>query len=278
MSFNIFESAKEHFIIAAHRGTGAGNIPCNTLPAYEMALRSGADMIEIDVEMSVDGVLYIFHPRMERAHLGIDTFIKDMTSEEVRELRYRNFDNALTQFPVNTFDEIMEAFKGRCFINVDKFWGHPEEIYRAIKRHGVEDQVIVKSPINDDVLSVLKDVAPDLAFMPVVSSVHPMHKELMASDINYVGAEVLFYSDDDEVASESFIDMMHKDGKLLWVNPIIYNYKKQIVAGHSDDRAICGDPDGSWGWLAARGYDILQTDWVAPLKNYLLEKGIYYRK
>ena len=277
MKFDIFESARDHVIVAAHRGTAAGNIPCNTLPAYEMALRSGADMIEIDVEMSSDGVLYVFHPRMEKAHLGIDTFIKDMPSAEVEELRYRNFDNALTQFKVNTFDEIMEAFRGRCYINVDKFWGHPEEIYRGIKRHGVEDQIIVKSPITDEVFTVLKDIAPDLAFMPVVREVHPMHEELMRSGINYVGAEVLFFTDEDEVASEKFVDMMHKDGKLLWVNPIIYNYKKQIVAGHSDDRAIMGDPDGSWGWLAKRGYDILQTDWVAPMISYLKENKLYYR-
>ena len=277
MKFDIFEAAREHVIVAAHRGTAAGNIPCNTMPAYEMALKSGADMIEIDVEMSADGVLYIFHPRMERAHLGIDTFIKDMHSSEVNELRYRNFDNAETQFKINTFDEVMEAFKGRCFINVDKFWGHPEEIYRAIKRHGVMDQIIVKSTIKDDVLSVLKEVAPDIAFMPVVSSSHPCHDELMKSGINYIGAEVLFFTDEDEVVSERFIDMMHRDEKLLWVNPIIYNYKKQIAAGHSDDRAIMGDPDGSWGFLAKRGFDILQTDWVAPLIDYLKKNSLYYR-
>ena len=69
MTFDFRESAKDHILVVAHRGVAAGNIPCNTIPAYEAALRQGADMIEIDVDMSKDGKLYIFHPGMERQHL-----------------------------------------------------------------------------------------------------------------------------------------------------------------------------------------------------------------
>ena len=30
-SKKIFEAAKDHLLIAAHRGTAGGNIPCNTI-------------------------------------------------------------------------------------------------------------------------------------------------------------------------------------------------------------------------------------------------------
>ena len=49
MSFNLIEKSKENIIIVAHRGSSGGNIPCNTMAAYEIALRQGADMIEADV-------------------------------------------------------------------------------------------------------------------------------------------------------------------------------------------------------------------------------------
>ncbi len=39
MKFNLQESAKDHRLIVAHRGVAAGNIPCNTMPAYEIALK-----------------------------------------------------------------------------------------------------------------------------------------------------------------------------------------------------------------------------------------------
>ena len=274
---NIFETAKKKIIIAAHRGVAAGNIPCNTMPAYKTALLQGADMIEIDVDMSADGKLYIFHPGMEPCHLGQRCHINEMTAEEISALRYINYDRVKTQFPLNTLDEIFEEFKGKCFINVDKFWGHPEEIYHAIKRHAIGEQILVKSAPSEAVFGVLRDLAPELAFMPIVSKTHPLHERLMSEGINYVGAEVLFGDDTDEVASADFIERMHRDGKLVWVNSIIYDVRAQIAAGHSDDAAICGDADYGWGYLARLGFDIIQTDWTSMLRDYLSKNGLLYK-
>ena len=166
-----WEAAKKKIITAAHRGVSGGNIPCNTVTAYEIALRQGADMIEIDVEMSADGKLFIFHPGMEPAHLWCAEKLSNLTAEEISHLRYVNYDRVPTQFGVNTLDEVLERFGGRCFINVDKFWGHPKEIYAAICRHNLKDRVLVKSNPTEKVLSVLEEVAPDLPFMPIVKDV-----------------------------------------------------------------------------------------------------------
>jgi len=46
--------------VIAHRGASA-YAPENTLLAFELAARQGADMIELDVQRSADGVLVIFH-------------------------------------------------------------------------------------------------------------------------------------------------------------------------------------------------------------------------
>ena len=69
MDFHLKKSAAEKILIAAHRGSFGGNIPCNTIASYEIALKQGADIIEVDVEMGGDGKLYIFHPTMEPHHL-----------------------------------------------------------------------------------------------------------------------------------------------------------------------------------------------------------------
>ena len=58
---NIFDSAANRLLIVAHRGSSAGNVPCNTMAAYKAALAQGADMIEVDANMSKDGTLYSFH-------------------------------------------------------------------------------------------------------------------------------------------------------------------------------------------------------------------------
>ena len=277
MRFDFWESAKEKILIVAHRGAFGGNIPCNVIPSFEIALKQGADVLEIDVEMTADGKLYIFHPGMEPHHLNCKGYIKDMTSKEVSSLRYVNYDRTPTQFGVDTLDDVLETFKGRCYINVDKFWGHPKEIYEAIKRHRMIDQIIVKSAPSQEVLSVLEEIAPELPFMPIVRDTHPLHEELIKSRLNYVGAEVLFASEDAEVASAGFIEKMHRDRKLVWANSIIYNYKDQLVAGHSDDTSLCKDPDLGWGWLAKRGFDFIQTDWTGMLIDYLKKNDLLYR-
>ena len=277
MKFNLFETAKKNVMIVAHRGTCGGNIPCNTLAAYGIALKQGADMIEIDVEMSADGKLFIFHPGAERPHLFYNERISRMNSEDIARLRFVNQDDTRTQFGINTLDEIFEAFKGKCYINVDKFWGHPKEIAEAIRRHNIGDQILVKSDLSPKVLDVLEEVAPELQFMAIVRNSFDEHKELMKRNINYVGAEVLFKNDTEYLASPEFIDMMHKDGKLVWVNSIIYSYKTQLSGGHSDDTALTESEEYGWGWLADRGFDFIQTDWPIMLINYLKETGRYYK-
>ena len=64
----------------------------------------------------------------------------------------------------------------------------------------------------------------------------------------------------------------------MWANAIIYNYKVQLAAGHSDDTSLTVDPDLGWGWLADRGYDIIQTDWVLAMRQYLESTGKRQRK
>ena len=272
------EAARQHTLIVAHRGVSGGNIPCNTIAAYEIALKQGADMLETDLSRTADGKLVIFHPSMEPIHLYSNRRIPKLTLEEVKELRYANYDNAPTQFGVETFDDFLEQFKGRCYINVDKFWGCPEEIYRAVKRHGMLEQILVKSPPSEKVLTVLENLAPELPFMPVVSETHPMHEALMQRKVNYVGVEVLFQKDDSELATEQFMERMHRDGKLVWVNSIIYDYQKQLSGGHSDDSALCESMEYGWGWLGDRGFDLIQTDWTGMLIDFLKQTGRYYKK
>lgn len=275
---NLYESAQERILITAHRGTSGGNIPCNTLAAYDAALAQGADMIEIDASISADGTLYSFHPGMESAHLGLDCRIPEMRDEEIRTLRYVNYDRTPTQWGLCTLDEIFERYKGRCFINVDKFWDHPERISDLIRKHGMEDQIVVKTKPLPALLDIIEAYAPDIAYLPIVSGDGAFHELLKKRRIRYLGAEVLFDTEDSYLCSDAFISKMHGDGKLVWANAIVYDYKAQLAAGHSDDIAATGDAERGWGFLADRGFDIIQTDWTLPLRLFLESTARRFKK
>lgn len=278
MKFDLRQTAKEKIILVAHRGVAGGNIPCNTITSYETALKQGADMIEIDVTMSKDGQLYIFHPGMEKAHLNADCHIEEMNRDQVNALRFVNQDNTPTQFGLNTLDEVLEQFKGRCYINCDKFWEHPKEIADRIRAHGMMEQILVKTSPSKELFDIIETYAPDVQYMVIVKKdADVVHRELLKRNINYMGQELLFETEESPLCSPEYLAQLRKDNILSWANAIVYSYKAVLAAGHSDDTALSEDMEKGWGWLARRGFDFIQTDWPIMVKMYLEQQGLLYR-
>ncbi|MBQ8621132.1 MAG: glycerophosphodiester phosphodiesterase family protein [Oscillospiraceae bacterium] len=256
-------------LVAAHRGVAAGNIPCNSLPAFEAALYQGADMLETDLAPSGDGQLLVFHPHKEKSHLNKDIRLEEMTMEEISKLRFVNVDNDATDYGILTLDQFLETYKNRCFINLDHGWDHMAQMVEAVRRHKMEDQVLLKAPNKMKYVDMLEALAPEMMFMPIYKEKDEMTELLEHRNINFVGVELVFSSDDSYLASEEYIESHHAKGRVLWANPIIYYYKSQLTGGHSDDVAVVGDPENGWGWLMDKGFDILQTDWVMPLRHFI---------
>ena len=273
MHFDLQHDALSRTLITAHRGVWGGNIPGNTLASFEIALRQGADMIELDVSNSSDGELFVFHPGMEHVFLHSDRELPDVTASEIRELRFRNSDSTPTQFGINTFDEALEALKGRCYINVDKFWNNVDAIVKAIRRHNMMDQILVKTRPDENVYRYLEENAPDVNYMVILKDHDDQSEQLLKRKLHYAGAEVLFANEESELASSAYVERMHKAGLLVWVNAIVYNHKTVLTAGHNDDISVVGRMDEGWGWLLDKGYDIIQTDWPMMLKAYINQRN-----
>ena len=268
---NVLAEAREErgVLIAAHRGMAAGNIPCNTIAAFEAALRQGADMLETDVIINGEGKMFIFHTKQEKNHLNLDIHLEQMTEEEILQQRFVNTDNDVTPYGVITLDTFLETFKDRCLINLDHGWDFLPQMTEAVRRHGMEDQVLIKSPAKLKLAQIMEAVAPDMMFMPIYKEKDELTQQLEAMNINFVGAELVFATEDSAVAQDAYIKAHHDKGRLLWCNPILYSYKAQLTAGHNDDVAVTGDPEFGWGWLVDKGFDILQTNWVMPLRQFI---------
>ncbi len=278
MKFDIRQSVKDHkILLTAHRGVNGGNIPCNSLECYRIARNLGADVIEVDVTASADGELFMLHPGMEPVHFAEKGMnIGKLPASEVKKIFLANQDLTKTQYPVVTFDEMLEEVASYpCYINVDKFWDNPAAISEKIRRHGMTDRILVKTSTDKRILDMVEKYAPDMQFMGVTRDAGA-HEDLKRRDINYIGLEVIFDKESDEVASDEFIAKLHAEGYVLFVNSIVYNYRDVLSAGHNDDVAMLGDPDYGWGWLAEKKFDMIQTDWLTQCDNYLRSKG--YRK
>lgn len=267
--FDLRQACGEKVVIAAHRGVMGGNIAGNTIDAFEAALVQGADMLELDISRSADGVLYVFHPGMEPVFLRSQKLITDMHSSEVDQLVFHNADATPTCHHVMRFDDMLEHYKDRCYLNIDKFWMWPGEIAEAIRRQGMTDQVLVKTPAEEKYFEQVEQLAPDMPFMTIAWDKDEVSERLLRRKLNFAGLEVLFASDDKPIASPEYIDWMHKNNLIVWANAIVYNYRAVLAGGHNDDISVVGRADEGWGWLADRGFDIIQTDWPLPMIQHL---------
>lgn len=273
MENTYFEQELNHkgVLIAAHRGTSGANIIQNTIGAYENALLHGADIIEVDVIQTTDGDFFTFHNGQELGLIGTRQDIRTMSTKQVRNIRFTNGMQEVISEGVNTLDDVLEHFRGRCLINIDRSWFYWSDIIKTLKRHRMDDQIIIKSHPKREELRILEDSKAGFMYLPIARTPELL-KLVDEFKVNVIGAEVIFETEDHLFASEEFIDAMHKKKSRLWVNAITLNDTTKLTAGHDDNHAILKNMEEGWGWLINRGYDMIQTDWPLLLKNYIANR------
>lgn len=260
-------------LVAAHRGAPGANIPPNTIAAFDIALKEGADILEMDLFKSVDGEIFAFHTGMEPSQLDHHINVERFTAEEIRKLRLCNVDLNETFLPLNTFDEILEHLKNKCILNLDRSILIVEDVMKAVRRHNMLDQILLKSDPSDRSLKLVEAYASDVDYMPIFMEEDTASEKIEQMNINYVGAELVFKREDSPIAQDSYIEEMHKKGRFVWANSLLYSSRVPLAAGHSDDISLMEDPEKGWGWLADKGFDIIQTDWTWHCSSFLIERG-----
>jgi glycerophosphoryl diester phosphodiesterase len=91
----------------AHRGA-SGYAPENTIAAFRLALRQGADLLETDLRFTRDGVLVCIHDATVDRTTDGHSAVSDMTLAEIKELRIRSeFDDRYPDERVPTLEELL---------------------------------------------------------------------------------------------------------------------------------------------------------------------------
>lgn len=258
---------KRKVLIAAHRGTSGGNVVQNTSLAYKNALLHGADMIEVDAIMTTDGVFYAFHNGEEDLELGIDRDIREMSSVEVEELHTLNCMRKVCEQKLEHLEEVLERFRGKCLINIDRSWFYWKEIIALLERMDMKEQLLLKSGVEEQLLQELEESGSDIMYMPIMKTMEDW--ELVKKyNINVAAAELIFTDLDSDFLKPEFMKELKAAGIAPWVNAITLN-DVDILSGLLDDNnAIKNGFDESWGRLMELGFEIIQTDWPALLKEY----------
>ena len=146
----------------AHRGA-SGEFPENTLAAFAAAIEAGAQMCELDVQLSADGVAMVIHDdTVDRTTDGKGA-VSSMSLAELRRLDAGcKFGAAFAGARIPTLDEVLNLAKGRCALNVElKGAGVESEVCRLVRAHHAFADTIVSS-FDWDSLAAARKLEPAL--------------------------------------------------------------------------------------------------------------------
>jgi glycerophosphoryl diester phosphodiesterase len=105
--------------IIAHRGYSS-RYPENTLSAIRAAVDAGADMVEIDVQLTKDNEIVVMHDQSVYRTTSGSGLVKDLTLEQIRALDAGvKFDPKFAGERVPTLEEALDAVHGKAMLNIE---------------------------------------------------------------------------------------------------------------------------------------------------------------
>ena len=133
--------------IFAHRGA-SGYAPENTLEAFALAITQGADGIELDVQLTKDGIPVVIHDETIDRVTEKKGWVKDYTLKELKELTVlKNKFPEYSAAKIPTLEEVLDAVKASGIqVNIELktgiYW-YPEieqKVADLVKKAGMEEK------------------------------------------------------------------------------------------------------------------------------------------
>lgn len=107
------------FFVIAHRGA-SGIAPENTLASVRLALEAGAKMVEVDLQVTKDHQLMVFHDNVLGRTTNGHGYVKNMTADELRKLDAGSwFGTPYTGEVIPFLTEVLDLIKDRAYLNLE---------------------------------------------------------------------------------------------------------------------------------------------------------------
>jgi glycerophosphoryl diester phosphodiesterase len=144
----------------AHRGA-SGRFPENTLNAFGAAIDVGAQMCELDVQITSDGAVGEIHDETVDRTTDGRGVVRAMTLDELKRLDAgARYGSEFTGERIPTLDEVLAMTDGRCGLNIEiKSAGVERKVCDLIVEHRALTTAMVSS-FDLDALAILRHFEP----------------------------------------------------------------------------------------------------------------------
>ena len=197
--------------ITAHRGSSV-TAPENTIPAIEKAMEEMADSVEIDVQMTSDGVIVLGHDASLKRVAGVNRSIASMTFAQLEQLDVGSwFSKSYEGTRIPALSEVLELCSQKIGLNIEiKYVGKnselPEKTAEMIKAYGMENQCVVTST-NLPYLRRVKAVLPEVRTGYIISAAYGNFYS--SGDIDFISIRSGF-------VTSALMQNAHEQGKAVY--------------------------------------------------------------
>ncbi len=198
--------------VTAHRGASS-KYPENTMIAFGAAFQQGADWIELDIQQSKDGVIFVMHDSNFKRTTGVNKKPWQLTWEEIQKLdagSYKSEEFAGEKIP-SLEEVIIFAKTVGIRLNIElKPTGHEvdfeEGVVAMLDEYDFVDQCVVTSQ-NYACVKKVKELNPDIRTVYVMS--------VAVGDLDALSA-----ADDFSIRSsfinQNLVDTLHNKGHKVY--------------------------------------------------------------
>ncbi|MDD2762888.1 MAG: glycerophosphodiester phosphodiesterase [Opitutaceae bacterium] len=197
-------------LVIAHRGASA-EAPENTLAAFRRALARGADGVELDVQVTRDGVPVVFHDASLIRLTGRLGLIAQSTRAGLRAVR-------VCGEPIPTLAEVLTLTRRRAVVQVEIKSGVPvAPVVRTVQRLGA---AVVLASFDVKIVAEARRLAPRIPRMLIAGGGNgPTRRRARAGTLVPVlaalGASGVSI-DYRALRSPAFIAALHRRGLSVW--------------------------------------------------------------
>ncbi|SEE73774.1 glycerophosphoryl diester phosphodiesterase [Ruania alba] len=251
--------APDRPLVVAHRGN-ASVAPGNTMPAVEGAWRAGADLVEVDVRMSADGVPVVIHDATVDATTTGAGEVAGMTGAQARELDAGSW-----------FSPVFAAHRVPLLADVARFLSDHDGtdlllevkgdltvvqatvVLATLDAAGMRERTIVQT-FWPQTIRALRAVDPAMRLGLLVGS-HVAPNEVMFLLSAEVGAMACNPRYDLLAEDPNLVQAIHDAGMRVFVWTLNEAAAWEEAVAWGVDGIITDRPDRLAGWLSARGVE-----------------------
>lgn len=190
-------------IVIAHR-SGPTEFPEQTVDSALLALKNGADMIEIDLRFSADDKIIVCHDDNAERVFGVDRKTNELTADEFVSLKHKEN----TGYHGHLFEDYINADIKPLLLHIKEGGDNIVRILDFIVSKGYLKNIVMGVSNPEDVARVKKydKNIPVLAFMKNVQMLEGCIAE---------GADFLRLWQG--WTKEEYVEMIHSSGKKVWI-------------------------------------------------------------